>query len=118
MKKLMLLIVACLMSIAFASQSFAGPMAVADSGTGGDQFRIEIWTSDMATLIFSDYNVPPDVSGTYLFYYDLGPANIPNGSYVARTMACNMWGCSDWGVPYPFDPSIPSGPLNTRIIRE
>lgn len=37
------------------------------------------------------------------------------GSHTARAKACNLWGCSTWSDPYPFDSAVPAAPLGLGL---
>ena len=95
MKKLFLLGIFCLVLIGFASISYAAPFLVwADPNpptVNVDKYQVEL-----------NGQVVGDVTE---LKYDL--AGLADGSYTARVRLHNMWGWSNFSVPFDFDKQVP-----------
>jgi hypothetical protein len=107
MKKFILMGTFFLALIGLASISFAGPFLTCDP-MAADVYQVEINGQVIA-------DVQPDPTGTYGFKLDLAPLTLQDGTYTARARAGNMWGWSDFSVPFDFTKSVPAKPAGLSI---
>ena len=109
MKKLMLLGMFCLVLIAFASVGFAAPFLVSDPAAPAD--NVDLYQLELNGTVVGDF--PPDASGTYGLKYDL--SGLADGSYTARARVHNVWGWSNFSVPFDFEKGVPGEVVNIRL---
>ncbi len=106
MKKFILLGTFCLVLIGFVSISFAAPfLSWTDpnlSSMNIDKSQVEL----NGTIVM-------DVLITDGLKYDL--AGLADGSYTARVRFHNVWGWSNFSVPFDFDKQVPGAPTGVGL---
>ena len=98
-----------LLLIGFVSTSFASPFLVCDPYD--PVHEVDLFQVELNGQIVAD--VQPDGTGQYGFKYDL--SGLADGSYTARARAHNLWGWSDFSLPFDFVKSVPPAPAVIRI---
>lgn len=74
------------------------------------------WTANPTSENVDSYEVEIDgtvVSTVFNPEYDL--TSLADGAYTARIRAHNMWGWSDFSLPFDFEKSVPSTPVGIAL---
>ena len=89
--------------IGFASISFAAPFLAWDANPPSqnvDMYQVEL----NGTVVSDVTDVKYDLSG------------LADGSYTARVRAHNVWGWSNFSVPFDFDKQVPGAPTGVGLF--
>jgi len=96
MKKL----IAILAMVLFAGTAYAAPFLVCDPVDSAEYFIVEV-----DGVVVAD-NQPAETDRT--IHYDMAP--FTGGDHTVRAKAGNMWGVSDWSLPFDFNADLPGSP--------
>ena len=106
MRKLILVVVCFLLLVGV---TWAGPFLVCDPQTGVLDYEVTIEQNGIPVV---GGRVPAEADTTLRFDLE----GIPNGTYVAKVKAGNLWGWSDWSLPFGFVVERCNPPTGVLII--
>jgi len=93
---------------------FASPFLVCNSYPTAvvqpDTFEVYI---DSNPAVISIAVTNPDNSKQ--LKHDLAGTGLMDGSHTVKLKACNVWGCSDYSLPFTFTKSVANPPVSIGI---
>jgi len=92
------------LALLFPALAFGNPFLVCDPQAGAEQYVLEINGTDGAI-----FTAQPDGS----MKYDL--AGLADGTYTVRAKAGNIWGWSEYSLPFEFTKAVPGAPSGLRV---
>ena len=104
MKTIAFIISICLMALLLPVLAFGAPFLICDPNPGAEKIILEINSVEMP-----EFAAETDGS----LRYDL--AGIAEGDFTIRAKAGNIWGWSEYSVPFNFTKSLPQAPMGLRV---